>query len=298
MAVSDTYYTAQAATAKAVTQQLNKAWAGLNVTDIDGSWLTIRDQTVEAVVAGQIRSAAASEIFLARVLVEAGVTATAEVSVPAIAYAGYTSAGLPVDTVLDTAPLRVKQSLLGGATLADAMASGLARLLLIGATETQDAGRGAMAVNMGLERRISGYERKVRLPACGRCTILAGRLYKWNQGFSRHPHCDCVHIPVTSGEWSDAEPENTPDQLFSKMSKADQEKAFTKDGAEAIRFGADPGKVVNARRGMTSPGDEFTTAGVRGRQIPTRLSPQGIAQQAGSDRQKLQQLLDENGYLI
>jgi len=42
---------------------------------------------------------------------------------------------------------------------------------------------------------------------------------------------------------------STPDDYFQSLSKAEQDRVFTKAGAEAVRNGADPAKVVNARRG-------------------------------------------------
>jgi hypothetical protein len=51
---------------------------------------------------------------------------------------------------------------------------------------------------------------------------------------------------------------DTPTDYFESLSPAEQERVFTKSGAEAIRLGADPIKVVNARRGANrksmSPG--------------------------------------------
>lgn len=41
-----------------------------------------------------------------------------------------------------------------------------------------------------------------------------------------------------------------PSELFAQMDAAEQDKAFTKAGAEAIRLGANIGQVVNSRRGM------------------------------------------------
>jgi hypothetical protein len=41
----------------------------------------------------------------------------------------------------------------------------------------------------------------------------------------------------------------TPDDYFQSLSAAERERVFTKAGAKAIEAGADPAKVVNARRG-------------------------------------------------
>src|SRR5690348_18342012 len=42
-------------------------------------------------------------------------------------------------------------------------------------------------------------------PSCQRCAILAGRWYRWSQGFLRHPRCDCVNLPAERQAWAEAE---------------------------------------------------------------------------------------------
>ena len=48
-------------------------------------------------------------------------------------------------------------------------------------------------------RKNVGYVRMLNPPSC-RCSVLAGRFYRWNNGFLRHPKCDCVHVqtPATA----------------------------------------------------------------------------------------------------
>jgi len=105
---------------------------------------------------------------------------------------------------------------------------------------------------------VEGYVRMLnpeggkRSVPCSRCVILAGKFYLWNDGFERHPLCRCIHIPW--GEKSDTDPRTNPSALFDSLSEAEQDKAFTKAGAQAIRDGADMNQVVNARRGMAVAG--------------------------------------------
>lgn len=61
-------------------------------------------------------------------------------------------------------------------------------------------------------------------------------------------NCDCTAVPTTA-RYADRMATD-PREAFEQMDKAEREKAFTKAGAEAIRLGADPAQVVNARRGM------------------------------------------------
>lgn len=121
---------------------------------------------------------------------------------------------------------------------------------LIVATQLQDVARNAAAIDLGARPKIAGYVRMLNTPSCSRCAILAGRFYRWSDGFQRHPKCDCRHVPTTRDASKDLVTE--PRDYFDSLSEADQDRVFTKAGAQAIRDGADMSRVVNARRGMST----------------------------------------------
>lgn len=106
-------------------------------------------------------------------------------------------------------------------------------------------------------------------------------------------NCDCVHIPSREAIAGDVQLD--PRKTFESMSRADQDKAFTIAGAQAIRDGADPAKVVNARRGMYAAGDKLFTREAAGRR--PRLMPQQILREA-KDRDDAIRLLRLHGYLL
>lgn len=62
-------------------------------------------------------------------------------------------------------------------------------------------------------------------------------------------NCDCRHVPVLEDYGNDLV--TNADEYFKSLSRAEQDRIFTKAGAEAIRNGADLNQVVNARRGMS-----------------------------------------------
>lgn len=63
-------------------------------------------------------------------------------------------------------------------------------------------------------------------------------------------YCDCRHIPCPEAVADDLTTD--PRAYFDSLSGPEQERIFTRSGAKAIRDGADMGRVVNARRGMSS----------------------------------------------
>jgi hypothetical protein len=137
------------------------------------------------------------------------------------------------------------------------------------------------------------------LPSCPKCVILAGKFYRWNAGFRRHPRCDCRHVPSTENIAGDVTTD--PYEYFHSLSGPDQDKWFTPSAAQAIRDGADIFQVVNANRG-TKPGGLITTEGTSragnfGRGRAPRLTPEGIYAQ-GLPREDTLRLLERNGYIL
>ena len=118
------------------------------------------------------------------------------------------------------------------------------------ATQLQDVARSTLATDIATRPAIEGYVRQITAGACSRCAILAGRFYRWNEGFDRHPNCNCEHIPTTRD--NAGEVATDPREYFDSLDEAEQDRIFSKAGAEAIRMGADPVQVVNARSGMTT----------------------------------------------
>ncbi len=117
-------------------------------------------------------------------------------------------------------------------------------------TQLQDAARVAASLAMVSNFGATGYVRMLNPPSCSRCAVQAGKWFRWNQGFQRHPRCDCRHVP--SRENISGDLRTNPDAYFQSLSTEEQNRIFTNAGATAIRDGADLTQVVNARRGMST----------------------------------------------
>lgn len=147
----------------------------------------------------------------------------------------------------------------------------------------QDATRAAESVASAVRPDV-WHIRYVSPPCCGRCAVLAGRIYRFSESFLRHPNCDCVMIPTTVA----AEFAQSPDTLFENG----QIRGLSKADTQAIGHGADVAQVVNVRRraaGLTEAGEVLK----RG----SRLTPSGIYRLAGNDREKAIELLARSGYI-
>lgn len=152
-------------------------------------------------------------------------------------------------------------------------------------TFVRDASRTARAVDQATRPAVTGYVRSLRPPSCGRCAILAGRVYRYSQGFRRHANCDCLMTPTTQeiGPTLVTDSQEAFDNgWISDLSKAD---------IEAVRAGADLAKVVNVRRRASG-----LTVGSSVVQRGKRLTPQGCLSLA-SDRTEALELLRKFGYI-
>ena len=186
------------------------------------------------------------------------------------------------------------------------LAATAAQFDMIVETQLQDVARQAAAVSLGTHPQVTGYVRMVNPGACARCVILAGRWYRWSDGFQRHPRCACRHIPAMEDAAGDYRTD--PREYFEQLTGAEQDATFGKAGAEAIRLGADMGQVVNARRGMSTAqvsgrsvlvtSEGTTRAGVAGRAgvRGARLMPESILASATS-RDDAIRLLREHAYI-
>lgn len=289
-----------AATAVAAANQ----WQELEPGNLLASWLGRVGRIILALVtAGQYNAAAGSTAYLRRMAEAQGGTPTAPIVNPAT-FAGIASDGRLLDSMLIQPLLQVLRLLNDGMSAREAMRRGHAALQMIARTQVADAGRVADGAGVAADKRYVMYVRQVHLPACARCILLAGRAYMWSTGFLRHPMCDCTMTPVfynaTAGKFDRPLPAS-PAELFEQMDAAQQDKAFTKAGAEAIRDGADPGRVVNARRGMQTAGGRIVTTtgtGRRKKRGPARLMPEQIYKDAAGDRDTAIRLLKEHGFIL
>lgn len=237
-------------------------WRRLGPNWIGQAWAERIPTVAAAVTAAQRTSAASALVSGALALGQQDQWAEPDDIVDPDAFAGLAADGRPLDTLLKVPATTTRTLIADGMEPADALAAGGRQLSMMVLTEIADAGRGAAGVQIAARPR-TGYVRMLNPPSCSRCVILAGRFYRWNQGFLRHPRCDCVHVPTMVTDQAEAFAEgliDDPHEAFNRMSEAEQNRVFTNAGAQAIRDGADMYQVVNARRGMKYRG-AFTTEG-------------------------------------
>lgn len=287
-----------------------RAWSRIDPRFISESWTEQLGILLPAFVAVQERAAFEGGTYSAMTLAEQGqYVPPAQFTAPQ-AFAGYASDGRPLESLLYSPATAAKAYIAGGAASFQALAGARNVLDRISMTQIADVARQASGADIASRKGV-GYVRMVSPGACSRCIVLAGRFYRWNKGFRRHPRCNCEHVARRATDTAEAYAEgliDDPYEAFSRLSPAEQDKAFGKFNAQAIRDGADLSQVVNSRRGMTANG-LFTSEGTTGRgnaakglkRGQKRLTPEGIYDQAerfGKDRAWALERLEEHGYIL
>lgn len=186
----------------------------------------------------------------------------------------------PAEALLALLAFTTPADRLGDMASATTTPAEFARLI---ASLVQDAGRAAQGVAIAARPDV-GWVRQLTPPSCSRCVPLAGRVYRYSDGFLRHPNDDCVTIPVREDD-----PTLTVNPV--EMLRSGQVRGLSKADTAAILDGADFNQVVNVSRkaaGLTEAGQALVRAG--------RPTPAGVYRLA-SDRAEALELLQRFGYL-
>lgn len=283
------------------------------------SWRSVIPKASETISELQTRAATDGQQYMTATLNDVGIDPAGPQLNPA-GFAGFTypldrSPARMLEESLEFPAFRALHSTRQGGSPERALAAGADSLATMGASAVTDAGRQADGVAAATEPAISGYVRQVEPGACSRCMIIAGRRFRTNDGFLRHPNCLCEHVPIIRG--GDSPPVQDAYELFNALSEADQDRRFTQAGAQAIRDGADIYQVVNARRGMstTEGGSLVTSAGMtrtrsggyrgtagqimaRNNVQGARMMPEEIYKRAGGNQRLINEQLERYGYTL
>jgi hypothetical protein len=270
---SDLYQHRQAVSVNVLTE-VRRLWRRMG-TDFDGSWRRVGPTIISLLAAGQTALVRQVEPYMDAVTDDLGLDGTAAGRVNRARFVGVNPDGSSLAWTMYGSVTRAKAT---DGTTAEKLAAGGRWLDMATPTVLADTQRSATGVAITARPDVGGWVRMVNPPCCSRCLILSGRFYRWNEGFARHPRCDCQHIPASENVAGDLTTD--PAAYFRSVDTAEQDRMFGKAGAQAIRAGADMGQVVNARQGMytTVEGLSATRTGTsrRGRSPGGRLMPEAI----------------------
>ncbi|MBW3088821.1 hypothetical protein KIH77_08810 [Bifidobacterium sp. 82T24] len=300
------------------TRTASRLWNKVRTNDITASWKPLSLQLIRTLTLLQAKAADTAVAANTMMLAQQGDYVEPLALANTTAFGGYTAQGQPLTDALEAPMTATLHAISQGTKPTQAMEIGRQLLTLITALAVNDAANSAAQTDTALRPGVQWV--RVEAPGCcDRCMILAGKTFRWNQGFLRHPHCHGRHVPITDKDRARANGLITdPMETFHSLSPEQQDKTFGKANAQAIRDGADISQVVNAKRGMEPIGQSkrakgykimTTTEGTtrygwsnmiatrQGRTQKRRLTPEGIYALA-KDRDQAVRLLEREGYVL
>lgn len=171
-------------------------WAKIG-PDFDRSWRTVGPRILVLMVAAQRGAAGDGANYLPALLAETHQTAPLAATPNYGPLAGVASNGRPLDSLLYGGVIEAKQAVGAGASPADGLAQGGRWLGMVSSSQVIDAATMAQGISRVCRPAITGYIRTVSGGACKRCAVLAGKWYRYNASFERHPRCNCDGMETT-----------------------------------------------------------------------------------------------------
>jgi hypothetical protein len=172
-----------------------RIWASMG-DDFDASWSELAPRLTAVTTAGQLAAARLADPYLRAVLAETGQPNRPVAAVRARGFAGIAADGRPLTGLLAGAVIKAKLARQETSTV-EALARGGRWLQLATDTTIADTARSAVTVGITNRPELDGYVRSTGSLACSRCSVLAGKFYRYSAGFLRHPRCHCINTPST-----------------------------------------------------------------------------------------------------
>lgn len=293
------HYRTQQQITISTTKRTEELWRGMS-ENFDLSWSQIAPEMFATVLAGQRQAASTGLTYVGDILAEQGIDAPAVATVNPQRFMGGTRDGRPVETLLHGAVYEAKSAVAAGVGIAEALSTAGTWLQGSVMESVRDANRQAVASGYTVRPKVQGWVRMMNPPSCKFCIMLAGKFYRWNQGFQSHPECDCRHIPSNESVAGDLTVD--PYAYFEGLSAKEQDRLFGKRDAQAIRDGGDMYRVVNIRsRGLADDALKNTAGRNRGWQsrkwdAPSKMTIDDIYASA-KNRDDAIRLMSNNGFI-
>lgn len=246
-AAATEFYALQQRVNKTTRNEVRRLWRGMG-SNFEASWNRVGPQVYATITAAQLVVAQESVGYLDALAEQTTASVVAGQLVPE-SLMGFASDGRDLASLAYGAVVKAGEAFNAGATPTQALRQGGQWLDLMTTLQVADAARTATSIGSCVRPEWGGYVRYLNPPSCSRCAILAGKWFKWNQGFDRHPRCDCQHFPAESARYAESEGFiGNPDDAWRNGHIRD----LTRVQRQALEDGADISQLINARRGMTT----------------------------------------------
>ena len=222
----------------------SRAWAEVSPNAISESWSTQVPYLAQSFDALRRNVAVDSAIYTPLTLSEQGQYRVGDAFTDVDAFLPTLATGGDLEAALYVPAIRTKEAIRRGVGVADALDTGKQSLYAILTSALSDTGRqvGGVAV---ASRPKTGYTRMLNPPSCERCVVLAGRFYRWNTGFLRHPRCFPAGTVVSGPEFEAAARRWYEGELVILTTASGQELSLTANHPVLTRRGWVPAHLLN-----------------------------------------------------
>jgi hypothetical protein len=196
------FYALQQRVNKTAGNEVARAWGRMG-DNFDASWARVGPVTLAILTDAQKVMADAAAEYVPKVLAQVNLPDRPVGEFQPESLVAVASDGRRLDTLAYFAVIAAKIDVAGGAATRQALATGGSWLAMMVASQVADAARQAVGVMTAARPKLAGQVRVLNPPSCQRCAILAGRWYRWDAGFPRHPRCFPAGVTV-SGPSSEA----------------------------------------------------------------------------------------------
>lgn len=245
--------------ALAAAEVAGQMWTQVDPDRIFESWAQQVPELTAVVSGAQLGAARMADGYTDEALAGQDLDTASDGAVNPPGFAGHASDGSGLIGLLTNPAVVTLLTIADAVDVSRALGVGRARLDTIVRTQVTDAGRLADQASLVAHQSATGYVRVTDGNPCARCLLLAGKTYRWNQGFQRHPRCACTHVPtlIAHPRWRSLDPRSLYDEMTPRQRL---DAGFTLSDQRALAMGGDLNQIVNARH---RPGALFTAGGTR-----------------------------------
>lgn len=167
----------------------------VDANNIQASWKSISRDFLTLFSTIQTKSAETAIDASGMMLAEQGVYITPHALANPNAFAGWAPSGLDIASYFQSPVFAALHAIRTGSSSLEALEYGRNLLVMLTSLAVMDTARQAESLDITSRPKV-GYIRVESATCCDRCMILAGKWFRFNEGFLRHPHCHGRHVPA------------------------------------------------------------------------------------------------------
>ena len=163
-----------------------RTWNRVDANNIQAAWKSISRDFLTLFSTIQTKSAETAIDASGMMLAEQGVYVTPHALANPNAFAGWAPSGLDIASYFQSPVFAALHAIRTGSSPLEALEYGRNLLVMLTSLAVMDTARQAESLDITSRPKV-GYIRVESATCCDRCMLLAGKWFRFNEGFLRHP---------------------------------------------------------------------------------------------------------------